>query len=217
MSLPELYNADSVAAREFGLYNPAGFTNFTNAMTLDDILLEAEDKMIKTEQVVVNEFAGVRTGKASPSLVENIIVEVYGSNMRIRELAGITTPEPRTLAIQPWDANSIHPIEKAIQKANLGLNPAVQGKLIRIFFPELSQERRQEFVKIVKKMAEDGRVAIRHVRRDAMDQLKKHAHDRGVTEDEEKQAEKDLQKLTDDYIAKIDQHLLHKEKEITTV
>src|SRR6266576_4815271 len=186
-------------------------------MTLDDILLEAEDKMIKTEQVVVNEFSGVRTGKASPALVENIMVEVYGSNMRVRELAGITTPEPRTLAIQPWDANSVHPIEKAIQKANLGLNPAVQGKLIRIFFPELSAERRQEFVKIVKKMAEDGRVAIRHVRRDAMDQLKKHAHDRGVTEDEEKQAEKDLQKLTDDYIAKIDQHLAHKEKEITTV
>ena len=186
-------------------------------MTLDDILLEAEDKMIKTEQVVVNEFSGVRTGKASPALVENIMVEVYGSNMRVRELAGITTPEPRTLAIQPWDANSVHPIEKAIQKANLGLNPAVQGKLIRIFFPELSQERRQEFVKIVRKRAEDGRVAIRHVRRDAMEQLKKHAHDSGVTEDEEKQAEKDLQKLTDDYIAKIDQHLAHKEKEITTV
>jgi len=212
-----LHNADSVAANEFGLYNPAGFTNFTNAMTLDDILLEAEDKMIKTEQVVVNDFAGVRTGKASPTLVENIMVEVYGSNMRIRELAGITTPEPRTLAIQPWDANSVHPIEKAIQKANLGLNPAVQGKVIRIFFPELSQERRQEFVKIIKKMAEDGRVAIRHVRRDAMDQLKKHAHDRGVTEDEEKQAEKDLQKLTDDYIARIDQHLAHKEKDIMTV
>ncbi|MCL4786035.1 MAG: ribosome recycling factor [Verrucomicrobia bacterium] len=186
-------------------------------MTLDDILLEAEEKMLKTEQVVVNEFAGVRTGKASPALVENILVEVYGSNMRVRELAGITTPEPRTLAIQPWDASTIHPIEKAIQKANLGLNPAVQGKLIRIFFPELSTERRQEFVKIVRKMAEDGRVAIRHVRRDAMDQLKKHAHDSGVTEDQEKQAEKELQKLTDDYVAKIDQHLAHKEKEIMTV
>ncbi len=173
--------------------------------------------MLKTEQVVVNEFAGVRTGKASPALVENILVEVYGSNMRVRELAGITTPEPRTLAIQPWDASTIHPIEKAIQKANLGLNPAVQGKLIRIFFPELSTERRQEFVKIVRKMAEDGRVAIRHVRRDAMDQLKKHAHDSGVTEDQEKQAEKELQKLTDDYVAKIDQHLAHKEKEIMTV
>lgn len=186
-------------------------------MTLDDILLEAEEKMGKTEQVVVNEFAGVRTGKASSALIENILVEAYGSNMRIRELAGITTPEPRTLAIQPWDASTIVHIEKAIQKANLGLNPSTQGKTIRIFFPELSEERRTEFVKIIKKMAEDGRVAIRHVRRDAMDQLKKHAHDSGVTEDEEKQAEKDLQKLTDEYIAKIDAHLGHKEKEIMTV
>jgi ribosome recycling factor len=186
-------------------------------MALDDILLEAEEKMEKTEQVVVNEFAGVRTGKASAALVENILVETYGSQMRIRELAGITAPEPRTLAIQPWDASTIVAIEKAIQKANLGLNPATQGKTIRIFFPELSQERRLEFVKIIKKMTEDGRVAIRHVRRDAMDLLKKHAHDSGVTEDEEKQAEKDLQKLTDTYIAKIDAHLVHKEKELMTV
>src|SRR6478735_8862046 len=186
-------------------------------MALDDFLLEAEDKMIKTEQVVINEFAGVRTGKASPSLVENILVEVYGAQMRIRELAGITTPEPRTLAIQPWDINSLHPIEKAIQKSNLGLTPTVQGKMLRIFFPELSQERRQEFVKIIKKMAEDGRVAIRHVRRDAVEQLKKHAHDSGVTEDEVKQAEKDLQKLTDDYSAKIDKHFAGKEKELLTV
>ena len=186
-------------------------------MALDDTILEAEEKMIKTEQVVQHEFSGIRTGKASPVLVENIMAEVYGSHMRIRELAGITTPEPRQLVIQPWDANSTHPIEKAIQKANLGLNPAVQGKVIRLSFPELSTERRQEFVKITKKMAEDGRVAVRHVRRDAMELLKKHAHDSGITEDQEKQAEKDLQKLTDEYSAKVDQHLAHKEKEIMTV
>ena len=186
-------------------------------MTPDDMLLEAEDKMIMTEQVVINEFAGVRTGKASASLVENIMVEVYGSQMRIRELAGITTPEPRMLVVQPWDLNSLHPIEKAIQKSNIGLNPTIQGKIIRLVFPELSQERRQEFVKLIKKMAEDGRVAIRHVRRDAMEQLKKHAHDSGITEDQEKQAEKDLQKLTDQYIGKIDEHVGHKEKEIMTV
>ena len=186
-------------------------------MTLDDFLLEAEDKMSKTEQVVVNEFAGVRTGKASPALVENVLVEVYGSHMRIRELAGITTPEARTLAIQPWDANTLHAIEKAIQKSNLGLTPSIQGKVIRIFFPELSQERRQEFVKIIRKMTEDGRVAIRHVRRDAMEQLKKHGHDSGITEDDVEHAEKELQKLTNDYTAKIDGHLAHKEKEIMTV
>ncbi|MGA2866184.1 MAG: ribosome recycling factor [Verrucomicrobiota bacterium] len=186
-------------------------------MTLDDFLLEAEDKMSKTEQVVINEFAGVRTGKASPALVENMLVEVYGSQMRVRELAGITTPEGRTLAIQPWDINSLHPIEKAILKSNLGLTPSIQGKVIRLFFPELSQERRQEFVKIVRKMAEDGRVAIRHVRRDAMEQLRKHGHDSGITEDEVKHEEKELQQLTDDYIAKLDAHLALKEKEIMTV
>src|SRR5512141_2170239 len=186
-------------------------------MTLDDFLLEAEDKMSKTESVVVNEFAGVRTGKASPALVENIMVEVYGSQMRIRELAGITTPEARTLTIQPWDANSLHPIEKAILKSNLGLPPSIQGKAIRLFFPELSEERRQEFVKIIRKMAEDGRVAIRHVRRDAMEQLKKHTHDSGITEDEVKHAENELQTLTDEYIGKRDQHHSTKEKEIMTI
>lgn len=186
-------------------------------MSPDEILLEAEDKMIKTEQVVVNEFAGVRTGKASPSLVENILVEVYGSMMRVRELAGITTPEPRQLVIQPWDMGSIQPIEKAIQKANLGLTPAVQGKLIRIGFPELSQERRLEFVKIIKKMAEDGRVAIRHVRRDGLELLKKAKTAGGVGEEEIEVAEKEIQKLTDQYIAKIDGHVTGKEKEILTV
>jgi ribosome recycling factor len=113
--------------------------------------------------------------------------------------------------------NSLHPIEKAIQKANIGLSPTIQGKLIRLAFPELSQERRQEFVKLIKKLAEDGRVAVRHVRRDAMDLLKKHAHDSGITEDQKKQAEKDLQKLTDDYAAKIDAQVVLKEKEIMTV
>ena len=186
-------------------------------MALDDILLEAEEKMIKTEEVVQHEFSGVRTGKASPSLVENILVEVYGSQMRIRELAGITTPEPRMLMIQPWDAGTVHPIEKAIQKSNLGLNPAVDKKMIRIVLPELSQERRQEFIKIVKKMAEDGRVAIRHVRRDAIEQLKKDEKSGGVTEDQVESAEKEVQKLTDQYIAKIDTHLAHKEKEIMVV
>ena len=185
-------------------------------MALDDILLEAEEKMIKTEEVVHNEFAGVRTGKASPSLVENILVEVYGSHMRIRELAGITAPEPRMLMIQPWDTTSIQPIEKAIQKSNLGLNPAVQGKFIRIVLPELSTERRVEFTKVVKKMAEDGRVAIRHVRRDALENLKKEAKN-GVTEDQVEAAEKEVQKLTDQYVGKIDAHVAAKEKEIMTV
>ena len=186
-------------------------------MAIDDILVEAEEKMMKTEEVVQNEFAGVRTGKASPGLVENILVDAYGSHMRIRELAGITTPEPRVILIQPWDASTVHPIEKAIQKSNLGLNPAVDKKFIRIVLPELSTERRQEFSKVVKKMAEDGRIAIRHVRRDAIEHLKKEAKNGGITEDQLLSAEKEVQKLTDQYIAKIDTHLAHKEKEIMTV
>ncbi|MSU21785.1 MAG: ribosome recycling factor [Pedosphaera sp.] len=186
-------------------------------MALDDILLEAEEKMMKTEEVVQHEFAGVRTGKASAGLVENIQVEVYGSMMRIRELAGITIPEPRLIMIQPWDASTLHPIEKAIQKCNLGLNPAIDKKFIRIVLPELSQERRMEFSKIVRKMVEDGRVAIRHVRRDAMEHLKKESKNGGVTEEELETAEKAAQKLTDQYIAKLDFHLAHKEKEIMTV
>jgi ribosome recycling factor len=186
-------------------------------MALDDILLEAEEKMMKTEEVVLHEFSGVRTGKASPALVENIQVDVYGSQMRIRELAGITTPEPRILLIQPWDAGTVHPIEKAIQKANLGLNPAVDKKFIRIVLPELSEERRVEFTKVVRKMAEDGRVAVRHVRRDAIEHLKKESKQGGISEEDLEHAEKEVQKLTDQFIAKIDEHLTHKEKEIMTV
>ncbi len=186
-------------------------------MPLDDIILEAEEKMEKTEQVVHHEFSSVRTGKASPALVENVMVEVYGSHMRIRELAGITTPESRMIMIQPWDAATVQPIEKAIQKANLGLNPSVQGKFIRIVLPDLSAERRQELVKVAKKMAEDGRVAVRHVRRDALEALKKEEKSGGVSEEELEGAEKEVQKLTDQYIAKIDQHLAQKEKEIMTV
>src|SRR5271167_2658918 len=186
-------------------------------MALDDILLEAEEKMSKTEQVVQHEFVGLRTGRASPVLVENITAEVYGSHMRIRELAGITTPEPRVLMIQPWDATTVHPIEKAILKSNLGITPTVQGKIIRLVLPELSQERRIEMVKIVRKMTEDGRVAVRHVRRDSIEAVKKESKQGGIAEDQVEGAEKEIQKLTDQYIAKIDAHLAAKEKEIMTV
>lgn len=185
-------------------------------MALDDILLEAEEKMIKSDEVVAHDFTGLRTGKASPTLVEGISAEVYGSMMRIRELATISTPEPRMLLIQPWDAGSVHPIEKAIQKANLGFNPTVQGKTIRIVLPDLSTERRQEMVKIARKMSEDGRVAVRHIRRDAMELLKK-AKLSGEAEDQVETAEKEIQKLTDQYIGKIDAQLAAKEKEILTV
>lgn len=186
-------------------------------MTIDDILLETEERMIKTLEVVIHEFSGVRTGKASPALVENIVVEAYGAQMRVRELAGITTPEPRVIVITPWDATMVHPIEKAIQKSNLGINPTIDKKIIRLVLPDLSQERRQELSKHVHKLSEDGRVSIRHIRRDAIENLKKEAKASSITEDEMKTSEKDIQKLTDDYIAKIDQQLASKEKELMTI
>ena len=186
-------------------------------MPVDDILLEAEEKMQKSESVVADEFAGVRTGKASPALVENLPIEAYGSTMRLKELASINTPEMRSLVIQPWDAGTTGAIEKGIQAANLGLNPSVDGKLIRINLPDLTQERRQELVKVVRKQAEDGRISVRHVRRDALNHLKDEQKAGDITEDDLSHGEKEVQKLTDDYVKKIDDHLSAKEKEITTV
>jgi ribosome recycling factor len=185
-------------------------------MAIDEILLDTEEKMLKTEEHVVHQFSGVRTGKASPSLIENVMVEAYGSHMRLKELATISAPESRMLMVQPFDISNVKAIEKGIQAANLGLNPSSQGKFIRIVLPDLSAERRQEFVKICKKMAEDGRVAIRNERRQAMDLLKKAKAD-GTSEDDVKGGETEVQKLTDQYIGKLDGHLAHKEKEILTV
>lgn len=186
-------------------------------MSIDDILLETEDKMQKTEQHVVHEFTGVRTGKASPALIEGVLVEAYGSNMRLRELATITAPEARMLMVQPFDQANLKAIEKGIQSSNLGLNPAVQGRFIRIVLPDLSGERRLEMVKLAKRLSEEGRVAIRTERRQAIELLKKTKGTAGVSEDDIKGAETEIQKLTDQYIGKIDAHLVHKEKEIMTV
>ena len=187
-------------------------------MPVDDILLEAEEKMLKSEEVVVNGFAGVRTGKASTALVENLMIEAYeGSSMRLLELASISTPEMRTIMIQPWDASTVQAIDKGIQAANLGLNPSVDGKIIRINLPDLTKERREELVKVVRKMAEDGRVAVRHVRREAIDTLKAEKKKSDITEDDLTGGEKEVQKLTDTYVKKIDDHLSSKEEEILTV
>lgn len=186
-------------------------------MSIDEILLEAEEKMLKTEDHVVHEFSGVRTGKASPSLIENVQVEAYGSNMRLKELATISVPEPRMLMVQPFDQGTMKAVEKAIQQSGLGLNPATQGRFIRVILPELSNERRQEFVKLIKRMAEEGRVAIRNERRHAIEAFKKLKGAAGVSEDDIKDAETEVQKLTDQYIKRVDDHVAHKEKEILTV
>jgi ribosome recycling factor len=186
-------------------------------MSIEEILFETEEKMQKTEEHVVHQFTGIRTGKASPSLIENVFIEAYDSRMRLKELATISAPEARMLLVTPFDQGTMKAIEKGIQQAGLGLNPAVQGRFIRLILPDLSAERRQEFVKICKKMCEDGRVAIRNERRQAIELLKKGKNDAGVSEDDVKAAEADVQKLTDDYIKRIDVHLMQKEKEILTV
>ncbi len=173
--------------------------------------------MMKTLEVVQNEFASVRTGKASTSLVENIQVEAYSTHMRLKEVAGISTPEPRLIVVQPWDATLVQAIDKAIQKSELGINPVVDGKIIRIPIPQLDQERRKELDKVVKKLAEDGRVAIRNERRHGIDQAKKLQKEGKITEDELKHAEKEVQNKTDEYVKEIDTVLAHKEKEILAV
>jgi ribosome recycling factor len=186
-------------------------------MTIDEILFGTEEKMLKTEDHVVHEFSGVRTGKASPGLIENVMVEAYGSHMRLKELATISAPEARMLMVQPFDQANMKAVEKGIQSAGLGLNPATQGRFIRVVLPDLSTERRQEYVKLVKRMAEDGRVAVRSERRAAIEHLKKLKGAAGVSEDDIKGCEQEVQKLTDTYIKRIDDHLVVKEKEILTV
>jgi len=192
-------------------------SQMTNIPALKDLHGLLSTRMNKSVEDFRNNLMSVRTGRASVHMLDPVRVDAYGSEMPLNQVAQISTPESQLITVSPFDRGLMGAIEKAIQKSNLGLTASIQGKAIRIFFPELSQERRQEFVKIIRKMAEDGRVAIRHVRRDAMEQLKKHGHDSGTTEDDLKHAEKELQKLTDDYIGKIDSHLAGKEKEIMTV
>jgi len=186
-------------------------------MTLQEVLDGMEEKMMKTVEFVHNEFATVRTGKASTSLVENIQVEAYGGHMRLRELAGISTPEPRLIVIQPWDPTVAPAVAKAIQKSELGITPSVDGKLIRIPIPELDQERRRELDKVIKRMAEEGRVAVRNERRQAHELAKKLQKESKITEDDLRRAEKEIQQKTDEYIKEIDTVLAHKEKDILAV
>lgn len=186
-------------------------------MALDDAMFECEEKMEKTLSRIQDEFSAVRTGKASPALVDHIRVNCYGISMTLREIAAVTTPEPRMLMIQPWDLSNVDPIRKAIEESRLGINPMVDGKLIRIPIPELSEERRRDLFKVIKKIAEDGRIAIRHERRAAMDELKKMLKDGDLTEDNLQTTEKEVQKLTDTYIGRIDKSMDSKEVELMKV
>ncbi len=188
-------------------------------MEADEILLLTEDAMQKGVDYVLHEMSTVRTGKANPSLVEGIDVHVasYGSSMKLKQLAMISTPDPRMIMVNPFDPSTLQEIEKAISESKLGINPAVDGKIIRLPIPELSHERRQNLVKVVKDMAEQGRVRVRASRHDGMDKLKSGQKSGNITEDNFHDMEKEVQRLTDKYVKAINDHFDHKEKEILTV
>ena len=183
-------------------------------MSLEEIYQDAENRMKKSVQHVQHELARVRTGRATPALLEAVKVEYYGSKVPLNQVATITAPEPRLLVVQPWEKRMIGEIEKAILQAELGLNPSNDGNVVRVPIPELSEERRQDLLKLVKKYCEDGRIAIRNVRRDAKEQVKKLEKAHEISEDNSHDAQERIQKMTDKYIAEIDSVLAHKEKEI---
>jgi ribosome recycling factor len=185
--------------------------------SLDDVMLESDDKMQKAVEFLRHELSGLRTGKASPAMVEHITVDYYGAQTRLREIANIATPEARLLVINPYDPTSLAAIEKAILAANIGVTPVSDGRIVRIPVPELSEERRKDLVKVARRQAEEARVAIRNVRRDGNEAAKAIERDRKATEDELDQALKEVQKSTDDHIRKIDEMLAAKEKEIMAV
>lgn len=174
-------------------------------------------KMEKTIEVLGSQFASVRAGRANAAVLDHIVVPYYGVDTPVGQVASISSPDARTLVIQPWDNSLLKPIEKAIQSSDLGINPQNDGKIIRLGFPQLTEERRKELTKQVRKYAEEGKVAIRNIRRDAMEAFKKKQKASEITEDDLKVAEKDLQKLTDDMCKEVDALLEKKEKELMAV
>jgi len=186
-------------------------------MTAEEILFDAEVAMEKSVDYMVHEFAAVRTGKASPGLVENVDVHAYGSAMKLKQLALITTPEPRLLVVQPFDAGTVQDIERALKESKIGITPAVDGKIIRLPIPELSEERRKELVRALGKMAEEARVRVRSNRRTALDEAKKLKASGALTEDQLRDVEGEVQKLTDRFVKSIDDHLKHKDAEVMKV
>lgn len=182
-----------------------------------ELLDEAKERMNKTINVLKSELSSLRAGRANAQVLDRITVDYYGSMTPINQLGNISVPEPRMLIIALWDTKMIGAVEKAIQKSDLGINPANDGKVIRLIFPELTEERRKDLVKTVRKKGEESKVAIRAIRRDTMDSIKKQKKDGELTEDDQKQMETKLQKQTDDFIKEIDTILSMKEKEILSV
>lgn len=175
---------------------------------------EFEGKMKKTTEVLSEQFAAVRAGKANPAVLDRITVDYYGSPTPIQQIASISTPDARSLLIQPWDGSVLKGIEKAILASDLGINPQNDGRAIRLVFPQLTEERRKELAKQVKKYAEESKVAVRNIRRDAMEKFKAQKKKSEITEDDLKIVEKDMQKLTDDYIKEVDKIAAKKEQEL---
>jgi len=184
---------------------------------VEEILSETEAKMKKTVEIFRKDLATLRAGRATPALVEKIMVDYYGTPTPINQLASISAPEPRLLVIQPWDKTQMEAVEKAIATSDLGIHPQSDGQLIRLAIPQLTEERRNELVRVIRKKAEEERVAIRNLRRDANDYLKEAAKEGEISEDERDRALQEIQKLTDRHIAEIDKVLQAKEKEITQV
>jgi ribosome recycling factor len=184
---------------------------------LKEVLKEIDDKMKKSVQSLQKELAGLRAGRATPALLEKLAVEYYGAPSPIHQVASINVPDSRTLVIQPWDKTMLKPIEKAIQKSDLGLTPNSDGTLIRLVLPPLTTERRNELVKVARKKAEEAKVAIRNLRRDANELIKKFEKDGDISEDQAKKGQEETQKLTDKYIKETDEVLSAKEAEITEV
>jgi ribosome recycling factor len=185
--------------------------------TSKDILKNADDRMKKAVEVVRDELVRIRTGKATTALLDGVKVDYYGTMTPLNQVANVSTPDVHTISVQPWEKNMVGPIEKAILAANLGFNPASDGAVIRVPIPPLNEERRKELVKLVKKFGEDGKVAIRNIRRDAIEHLKKAEKETHMPEDERKRSEQEAQKLTDKHIKDIDTLLGMKEKEIMEV
>jgi ribosome recycling factor len=186
-------------------------------MAIDDLIQDATRRMDKSVEAAQTEFATLRTGRASPALLDRVQIDYYGQQTPLKQLATISAPEPRMITVQPFDPSSLSAIERAIQESDLGLTPSNDGKLIRLPIPQLTEERRKELVKVVRGMAEEGRVAVRNVRRDAIHHLKELVDKSEVGKDEEHRAEERVQKLTDDHTKKIDELLERKEAEILEV
>lgn len=184
---------------------------------IKEVASEAEDKMKKALEVLRKDYGTMRAGRATPALLDKVMVDYYGVPTPINQMANVSVPEPRMLVIQPWDKSVIASIEKAILKSDLGLTPNNDGTVIRLAIPQLTQERRNELVKSAKKKAEDARVAVRNIRRDANDHLKAMLKEKEISEDDDKRAQEDIQKLTDKYVKEIDHILEHKEQEIMEV